>query len=219
MENELIENHKRYLERIALYRQFGYDIDEERNYVIEKACPFSGNILEAGTGKGYFSLALARLGFHFTTFDISATEQWYAGLNLAYHGLVGYVRFDVADLERLPYPDASYDAIFAVNIIHHLASVDLAVNELIRVLSPSGKIVLSDFNEKGLAVVDQIHALDGRKHKPGMATLREARAVLSRHGFQVEKHAGIHQDVIVSFREQKGSAKDHWPEGHFFEKG
>ena len=31
MENELIENHKRYLERIALYRQYGYDIEEERN--------------------------------------------------------------------------------------------------------------------------------------------------------------------------------------------
>ncbi|MEN6468869.1 MAG: class I SAM-dependent methyltransferase, partial [Smithella sp.] len=200
MANELIENHKRYLERIALYRQYGYDIDEERNYVIEKACPFSGNILEAGTGKGYFSLALARLGFHFTTFDISATEQWYAGLNLAYHGLAGYVRFDVADLERLPYPDDSYDVIFAVNIIHHLASVEPAVNELIRVLSPSGKIVLSDFNEKGLAVLDQIHALDGRKHELGAATLREAKAVLIRHGLRIEEHRGAHQNVLVACR-------------------
>jgi 2-polyprenyl-3-methyl-5-hydroxy-6-metoxy-1,4-benzoquinol methylase len=200
MDNELIENHKRYLERIALYRQYGYDIDEERNYVIEKACPFSGNILEAGTGKGYFSLALARLGFHFTTFDISATEQWYAGLNLAYHGLAGYVRFDVADLERLPYPDASYDVIFAVNIIHHLVSVEPAVNELIRILSPSGKIVLSDFNEKGLAVVDQIHALDGRKHELGAATLSEAKAVLIRHGLKIEEHRGAHQNMLVACR-------------------
>lgn len=198
--NELIENHKRYLERMALYRQYGYDIDEERNYVIGKACPFSGNILEAGTGKGYFSLALARLGFHFTTFDISATEQWYAGLNLAYHGLAGYVRFDVADLERLPYPDASYDVIFAVNIIHHIASVEPAVNELIRVLSPSGKIVLSDFNEKGLAVVDQIHALEGRRHELNAGTLSEAKAVLIRQGLKIQEYRGAHQNVLVACR-------------------
>lgn len=199
-ENEIIENHQRYSERIALYRQYGYDIDEERNYVIEKACPFSGNILEAGTGKGYFSLALARLGFHLTTFDISATEQWYARLNLAYHGLAGYVRFDVADLERLPYPDASYDVIFAVNIIHHLTSVEPALNELIRGLSPSGKIVLSDFNEKGLAVMDQIHALDGRKHELGAATLSEAKAVLIRHELKIEEYRGAHQNVLVAYR-------------------
>jgi hypothetical protein len=48
--------------------------------------------------------------------------------------------------------------------------------------------------------VDQIHALDGRKHKPGMATLREARAVLSRHGLKIEEHHGTHQDVLVACR-------------------
>lgn len=198
--NELIENHKRYLERVELYRQYGYEVDEERNYVIEKACPFAGNILEAGTGKGYFSLALARLGFYFTSFDISATEQWYAGLNLAYHGLAGYARFDVADLESLPYPNASYDVIFAVNIIHHLDSVEPAINELIRVLSPSGKIVLSDFNQKGLSVVDQIHALDGRKHELGAVTLSAAKAALISHGLSIEEHHGVHQDVVVACR-------------------
>jgi len=88
----------------------------------------------------------------------------------------------------------------SVNIIHHLASVEPAVNELIRVLSPSGKIVLSDFNEKGLAVLDQIHALDGRKHELGAATLSEAKAVLIRHGLKIEEHHGAHQDVLVACR-------------------
>jgi 2-polyprenyl-3-methyl-5-hydroxy-6-metoxy-1,4-benzoquinol methylase len=199
-DNELIENHKLYLERVALYRQYGYDIDQERNFVIEKACPFSGNILEAGTGKGYFSLALARLGFHFTTFDISATEQWYAGLNLAYNGLAGYVRFDVADLEHLPYADGSYDVVFAVNLIHHLHSLEPACGELARVLSSSGKIVLADFNERGLALADQIHALEGRRHELNAGTLAEAKDILARLGFTVEEHRGMHQDVLVAER-------------------
>ena len=56
-ENELAQNHKRYRKRIALYRKYGYDVDEERNFVIEKAMPLSGNILEAGSFHLFFSQA------------------------------------------------------------------------------------------------------------------------------------------------------------------
>lgn len=199
-ENELAENHKRYRKRIALYREYGYDVDEERNLVIEKAMPISGNILEAGTGKGYFSLALARRGFSFTTVDVSPSEQWYAGLNLGFYGLASRVRFDVADLEHLPYADASYDVIFAVHLVHHLALIEPACSEILRVLSPSGKIVLSDFNEKGRAVVDQIHALDGKKHEVGPVTLEAVKDYLTDRGLWVEKNEATHQDVLIASR-------------------
>jgi len=200
MENELIENHQRYLERIALYQKHGYDVEDERSFIIEKACPFSDNILEAGTGKGYFTLALARLGFHFTSFDISAAEQQYARWNLAYYGLESHVRFDVADLEDLPYQDASFDAIFAVNIIHHLSSVRAACAELVRILAPSGKIVLSDFNTQGFAIVDKVHALEGRQHELNGGTIIETKTILTDCGFKVDAHQSANQDVLVACR-------------------
>jgi ubiquinone/menaquinone biosynthesis C-methylase UbiE len=201
--NELVENHKRYLERIELYRKHRYDVDLERLFVIEKALPVSGNLLEIGTGKGYFSLALARAGFSFTTCDLSATEQWYAGLNLAYYGLAGYVRFDIADLECLPYTNSSYDAVFAVNLLHHLPSLEPACGEMVRVLSSSGKIVLSDFNEKGLEVVDRIHALDGKKHDVSGVTISEAKTLFEQYGLNIELHHGKHQDVLVVYGKGK----------------
>lgn len=199
-ENELIENHQRYLERVALYKKHGYDVEEERSFIIEKACPFAGNILEAGTGKGYFTLALARLGFHFTSFDISAAEQQYARLNLAYHGLTNHVRLDVADLESLPYPAASFDVIFAVNIVHHLSSVRTACDELVRILSPSGKIVLSDFNTQGFAIVDKVHELEGRQHEAGVVTITETTAIWKEYGLTVDEHQSANQDVLVACR-------------------
>ena len=101
--NEVRENHDQYLERKALYYQFGYDIDKERAFIIEKARPISGRILEAGTGKGYFALALANEGFHFTSFDISESEQKYARLNLMYYGLEQQVHLDIASAKSLPY--------------------------------------------------------------------------------------------------------------------
>jgi len=70
-DKEVLENHKRYLERKALYSSLGYNVDRERTFILEKARPLYGNILEAGTGKGHFALELARAGYKFTTFDIS----------------------------------------------------------------------------------------------------------------------------------------------------
>lgn len=199
MENELIENHHRFLERIALYNKFGYDIEKERSSIVEMARPISGTILEAGTGKGYFALALAQKGFNFTSFDISDTEQKYARLNLMYYGLEQQVHFDVADAESLPYTDNFFHIIFAVNMIHHLSSVGKVINELIRVLSPSGKIVLSDFNTRGFAILDKIHALEGKKHKVCSGTLSEVKAII-KHGFKLEEYHGATQDVLIAYR-------------------
>ena len=71
MEKEVLENHKRYLERVKLYRSFGYDLEKERDFILDKSLPISGEILEIGTGKGHFALVLAKRGFRFTSIDIS----------------------------------------------------------------------------------------------------------------------------------------------------
>jgi ubiquinone/menaquinone biosynthesis C-methylase UbiE len=197
MEKEIIENHNRFLERVALYKEYGYDIEKERFFIIEKARPVSGAILEAGTGKGYFTLALAREGFTFTSFDISDEEQKYARLNLTYHGLEDRVHFDIADAECLPYNDDSFNVIFAVNMIHHLSSVRKVFDEFIRILSPQGKIILCDFNDRGFALLDEIHALDGRKHESA-GTIDEARTKLTERGFMMKEYSSEMQYVIVA---------------------
>ncbi len=200
MEKELNENHQRFLERVALYRKFGYDIEKERSFIIEKAQPIAGNILETGTGKGYFTLALARAGYHFFSFDISAEEQKYALLNLMYYNLQQQVTFGIADVEGIPCNDGFFDVIFAVNMIHHLSSVRKACSELVRILSPQGKIVLSDFNADGLAILDRIHSLEGRKHEVNSGTVTDAKNVLIELGLNVEEHHSPTQDVLIGRR-------------------
>lgn len=198
IEDELIENHQRYLERVELYRTFGYDIDLERSFVIGKSMPVSGNILEAGTGKGYFTLALARAGYKFFTLDISAVEQRFALLNLMYYGLQQQVTFLVADVESIPCNDGFFDVIFAVNMIHHLSSVRKVCDEFIRILSPDGKIVLSDFNEKGLAMLDMIHEREGRRHDVSGGTLMEMKTILIERGFAMKEYQNELQDMLVA---------------------
>ena len=75
MKKEVLENHKLYLERKKLYQNHGLNIDKERQFVLDKAEPLFGDILEVGTGKGYFTLILAGEGYKFTSDDVSKEEQ------------------------------------------------------------------------------------------------------------------------------------------------
>jgi len=200
MQKDIIENHIKYQKRVALYLTFGYNIDLERSFIIEKSLPVAGNILEAGTGKGYFTLALAQAGYKFFSLDISVAEQRFALLNLMYYGFQSQVTFLIADVESIPCNDGFFDVIFAVNMIHHLSSIRKVCDEFTRLLSPDGKIVLSDFNEKGLAILDRIHEREGRYHDVSGGTLAEMKTILVERGFTVREHQSDLQDMLVAGR-------------------
>ncbi len=196
----LIENHKNYLQRKSLYKSFGYDVDKERNFIIRKAGSFCGKILEAGTGKGHFALALARKGYEFTTFDISKTEQAFAKLNLKYFGLDKQAKFRIENGENLSFKNKSFDVIFSVNTLHHLTKPYKVINEFVRIISPHGKIVLSDFTTNGLRVMDKIHKLEGKVHEVSKVKLTDVSQYLRHKGFKVQKSKSKYQQVLVAYR-------------------
>lgn len=201
MNNEILENHKKYLERKTLYKSFGFDIDKERDFVIERAQPIYGDILEAGTGKGHFALSLARAGYNFTTFDISEIEQSFAKLNLRYFGLETKAAFRIENGENLSFKDKSFDIIFAVNILHHLSNPYKVIDEFMRVLSFEGKIVISDFNKEGLEIMDKIHALEGKTHEVSETTLSDIEIYLADKGFRVKQHKSKFQEVLTAYHQ------------------
>ena len=130
LEKEILENHEKYLKRIALFKSYGYDVEKERKFIVEQAKPLNGKILDAGTGKGYFALALAKEGHPFVTFDISADQQQFAKLNLAYFGFANLVDFRIENAECSSFPDESFDIIFSVNLVHHLQNPYQVAEEL-----------------------------------------------------------------------------------------
>ncbi|MBN2018676.1 MAG: class I SAM-dependent methyltransferase [Sedimentisphaerales bacterium] len=201
MDNEILENNKRYLERKKLYKDFGYDIDKERDSILEKAKPLYGKILEAGTGKGYFSLALAKQGYSFVSFDISQEELHFAELNLAYYGVDKNVCFKVENAEHTSFADESFDVIFSVNTLHHLRNPFQVIDELIRILSQKGKLILGDFTEEGFRIMDKIHTLEGRTHEVRKTTLLDIESYLVKKGFLVKKKESVYQRVLLAVKE------------------
>ncbi|MDD5005366.1 MAG: class I SAM-dependent methyltransferase [Candidatus Omnitrophica bacterium] len=201
MDKEILENHKKYLERKALYKSLGYDVDKERDFVLEQAKPVYGKILEAGTGKGHFALELAKAGYNFTTFDISETEQAFAKLNFRYFNLYKQVDFRIENGESLSFKDKSFDVIFSVNTLHHLTNPHKVIDELLRVLSLGGKLVLSDFTKEGLDLMDKIHANEGNKHEAGKITLSDIERYLIEKGFKVDKMNSKFQGLLIAHQQ------------------
>jgi len=201
LDKEVIENHKNYLERKALYKSFGYDVDKERDFILEQAKPVYGKILEAGTGKGHFALSLAKAGYSFVTFDISADEQRFAKLNIAHFGFQKQVDFRIENGERTSFSDGSFDVIFSVNVLHHLRNAYQVIDEFIRILSPKGKIVLADFTEEGLKIMDKIHALEGNVHEVGKIKLADAQDYLRGKVFSTRNIESVYQHVLIASKD------------------
>jgi 2-polyprenyl-3-methyl-5-hydroxy-6-metoxy-1,4-benzoquinol methylase len=195
---EVLENHERYLERINFYRSFGYDLEKERDFILDKSLPISGKILEIGTGKGYFALALAKRGFNFTSIDVSEEEQKIARLNVQYYGLEKQVAFRIEDAQNLSFSNQSFDVIFSINVLHHLEKPMAVLKEMARLLRPAGKIVLSDFNAKGLEIINACQTREGRVHDCFKHDLGVAKDYFVNKGFDINEFQSEAQRVIVA---------------------
>jgi len=200
LEREVLENHKRYLERKKLYQSYGFDIDKERKFVLDKAEPLFGDILEIGTGKGYFALILAGEGYKFTSVDVSMEEQSVARLNLRYFGLEDTVDFRIENAEHLSFEDKSFDVIFLINTIHHLEDPFKVMDELVRIVSFEGKIVLSDFTKDGFEILDKVHRSEGRIHETAKFSLSDIEEHLGHKGFKIDRYESKFQGMLTAYK-------------------
>jgi len=198
MDDALTENYKKYIERLTVFESFGYDLTQERDAVIEQAQPIKGSILEIGTGKGYFAIALAQQGYRLTSVDVSEEEQRFAKMNIEYLNLQGFVEFQVSDARCLTFPDNSFDMVFSVNVLHHLEQPYEVMDEIIRVLRCGGKIVVSDFSRKGMDLVAKIHRSEGRNHPEGEAVVDHIADYLKKKKFSIQKHRTVFQETVVA---------------------
>jgi ubiquinone/menaquinone biosynthesis C-methylase UbiE len=99
--------------------------------------------LEIGAGTGYFSLNLLRAGLigEATCSDISPGMLETLAANA--HALGLQVRTELADAERLPFADGSFDLVLGHAVLHHIPDLARAFAEFARVLAPGGTIVFA----------------------------------------------------------------------------
>jgi SAM-dependent methyltransferase len=101
-------------------------------------------VLDLGSGTGRHLVQFARLGFSAFGLDDSPegtrlARQWLASERLAADVRVGSMH------DPLPYADAFFDAVIAVQVIHHarLSAIRRLVGEIARVLRPGGLVFVT----------------------------------------------------------------------------
>jgi 2-polyprenyl-3-methyl-5-hydroxy-6-metoxy-1,4-benzoquinol methylase len=106
-------------------------------------------LLDAGCGDGRFLAAIARsvnAPARLVGSDISERILETAAETVRREGVEPeLVR---ANLEHLPFDDASFDRVLSFQVIEHLLDPAAGVRELVRVLKPNGWLILSTDNAK-----------------------------------------------------------------------
>ena len=112
-------------------------------------------VLDAGCGRGLALIGCAR---KLTTGKAVGIDLWSAKdlsnnnpdatrANAAAEGVADKVEVETGDITKLPFPDASFDAIISMTVIHNIPSQDgrdQALRELARVLKPGGRMAIFD---------------------------------------------------------------------------
>jgi ubiquinone/menaquinone biosynthesis C-methylase UbiE len=92
--------------------------------------------LEIGVGLGADHQSLAEAGAVLTGIDLTERAIEFTRARFQLFGLASTLM--VADAENLPFPDASFDALYTWGVIHHSPDTARAVREIRRVLRPGG---------------------------------------------------------------------------------
>jgi 2-polyprenyl-3-methyl-5-hydroxy-6-metoxy-1,4-benzoquinol methylase/uncharacterized membrane protein YbhN (UPF0104 family) len=102
--------------------------------------------LDVGCGQGRYVARMRQLGFNVQGIDTSAGQVALARAHVDDPSVVAE-----GSVLRISAPDESYDFVYCINILHHLASIDeqrAAFAELQRVLRPGGLVFVHEINTR-----------------------------------------------------------------------
>ena len=124
----------------------GYEDRVERIALGRLLPPHGRRLLEIGAGFGRLTDEYDAFG-QVVLLDYSLSQLQYAQEHLGRSTRFVYV---AADAYHLPFHPGVFDGATMVRVLHHMASVDVVLTQVRRVLAPSGVFVLEHANKRNL---------------------------------------------------------------------
>ncbi len=147
-----------------LKEQYGFDTIAAREQAIDFSKISGKKILDIGTGSGWMAIVLAKRGYEVVSIDIDEGALQRAIETARAEDVADNIIFKKDDATRIAFPADCFDAAFSFDSMHHMPDCQQAITEMFRVCKPSGWIVISDLNTKGLNAIRQLLAAQGDQH-------------------------------------------------------
>lgn len=161
-----------------------------------------GRVVDVGSGYGIFYMTNPEWEFDITCCDLDAAAME------KMRGLAPQWRWLTADALDLPFEDGEFDAVYAGEIIEHVADRGAALREWMRVLAPGGTMILTTPNrDRLLSRANGEPILVCEEHISEM-NVGELKALLRDNGMKLIKVTGIYLELMLNWYRPKGARVD-----------
>jgi Methylase involved in ubiquinone/menaquinone biosynthesis len=162
-----------------MLENWGYNlVDEYYQIITEAKINNNVKIFDIATGSGRAVAMLTRLGYSVLTgdYDISKRNEAETRITAEFLHKVEFVKVDISEL---PFESNQLESIVCLNTLHELDNPVKGLNELVRVISAKGKLLVADFNSEGFDVMDKLHTEKfGELHPRGNISIEEIKKIL-----------------------------------------
>lgn len=151
-------------------------------------------VLELGFGNGHLTPGLMALAPDLRYVGVDISQTMVEEAQRFNRSLVdaGHARFELADAARLPFPDASFDRAFAVNVIYFWPDQEAALREIRRVLQPGGRCLIASATPETAADTNFMTEANGFRIPDRM----QLEALHREAGFR-EVEIGVYEEVVT----------------------
>lgn len=110
--------------------------------------------LDVGAGTGFMTEILMEKGLFVVAMDQSKAMLERMRKKFSDRDRVVYL---IGEAEVIPLLDNSVDYVFANMCLHHVENPDRAIREMVRVLKPGGKLIITDLDEHNFTFLKEEH--------------------------------------------------------------
>jgi SAM-dependent methyltransferase len=185
------EGSRLFFERVEAHRY-------AKEWHIPAAADFAGarglQVLEIGCGLGTDGAQFARAGADYTGVDLTEAAVSLARRNFELQNLPG--EFRTADAENLDFAADTFDLVYSHGVLHHTPDTARAIQEVHRVLKPSGRAVV------------MLYHRDSYNYRINISVLRRAGARLLHSESGLRLAHLLTREPVESLREHAARIKE-----------